>query len=49
MKYTLKLVAAAAISAGLATPVLAEELKFANFTPPFHAVNASVIKSSMLI
>ena len=28
----------------LAAPVLAQELKFANFTPPFHSVNASVIE-----
>jgi TRAP-type transport system periplasmic protein len=44
MKHTLKFAAAAVISVGLATPVVAEELKFANFTPPFHTVNASVIE-----
>jgi len=36
----------AALSAGalLAAPLAAQELKFANFTPPFHTINASVIE-----
>lgn len=40
----IKLAAAAAIALGTATAVKAEELKFANFTPPFHTINASVIE-----
>ena len=28
----------------LALPAAAEELSFANFTPPFHTINASVIE-----
>lgn len=35
---------AAAFAVGVAAPVVAEELKFANFTPPFHTINASVIE-----
>lgn len=31
-------------AAAAAAPVVAEELKFANFTPPFHTINASVIE-----
>lgn len=34
--------AAAAVATAL--PLAAEELKFANFTPPFHTINASVIE-----
>ncbi|RMD89853.1 MAG: C4-dicarboxylate ABC transporter substrate-binding protein [Alphaproteobacteria bacterium] len=36
--------AAVAVAALTALPALAEELKFANFTPPFHTVNKSVIQ-----
>jgi len=37
--------AAMAVVATMATaPLAAQELKFANFTPPFHTVNASVIE-----
>lgn len=36
--------AAVAMAALTAMPALAEELKFANFTPPFHTVNKSVIE-----
>ena len=36
--------AAATLAAGLALPATATELKFANFTPPFHTINASVIE-----
>ncbi len=35
---------ATALAVGIAFPVVAEELKFANFTPPFHTINASVIE-----
>mgnify|MGYP001814846863 FL=1 len=42
MKLTI-LAAAAAISAS-ALAAQAQELKFANFTPPFHTINASVIE-----
>jgi len=35
---------AAAVAAVIGTSVTAEELKFANFTPPFHTINASVIE-----
>ncbi len=41
MKFT-TLLAASAIAAAM--PVTAQELSFANFTPPFHTVNASVIE-----
>jgi len=34
---------AAATTLGLATVATGEELKFANFTPPFHTINESVI------
>lgn len=37
-------IAAAAIAVGTTTGVSAQELKFANFTPPFHTINASVIE-----
>jgi len=43
MKFT-TLLAASAIALTSALPVIAEELSFANFTPPFHTVNASVIE-----
>jgi TRAP-type C4-dicarboxylate transport system substrate-binding protein len=33
-----------AMAAVTALPVFAEELKFANFTPPFHTINKSVIE-----
>lgn len=36
--------AAAAITVGATVAVSADELKFANFTPPFHTINASVIE-----
>ncbi|MEL7343280.1 MAG: TRAP transporter substrate-binding protein [Pseudomonadota bacterium] len=36
--------AATTIAAVSALPLAAQELKFANFTPPFHTVNASVIE-----
>ena len=39
-----KIIAAGVISVSAALPALAQELKFANFTPPFHTVNASVIE-----
>lgn len=39
-----RIIAAAAIAAGAMLPAAAEELKFANFTPPFHTINASVIE-----
>ena len=35
---------AAAMAVATAIPAAAQELKFANFTPPFHTVNASVIE-----
>ncbi|WP_291832928.1 TRAP transporter substrate-binding protein [Limimaricola sp.] len=41
MRFTF---AAAALVAALGTAGAAEELKFANFTPPFHTINASVIE-----
>ena len=34
----------AALASLVAMPAFAQELKFANFTPPFHTVNASVIE-----
>ena len=37
------LFAGTAVAVSLATSALAQELKFANFTPPFHTVNESVI------
>ena len=43
MKYHGTIKAALAVLA-MATPLKATELKFANFTPPFHTVNASVIE-----
>lgn len=43
MKLT-NFIAATAVAIGAALPTLAEELKFANFTPPFHTINASVIE-----
>ena len=43
MKFT-NIIAASAVAALTALPVTAEELKFANFTPPFHTINASVIE-----
>ena len=43
MKMT-NVFAATAIAAIAALPLAAQELKFANFTPPFHTVNASVIE-----
>ncbi len=43
MKFD-KLIAAAALAVGLAGTASAQELKFANFTPPFHTINASVIE-----
>jgi TRAP-type transport system periplasmic protein len=39
-----RFVAAAAIAVGAASTAGAEELKFANFTPPSHTINASVIE-----
>ncbi len=39
-----RILAAAAVAVGSVLPAAAEELKFANFTPPFHTVNASVIE-----
>lgn len=42
MKFT-SIVAAAVVSV-VAVSASAQELKFANFTPPFHTVNASVIE-----
>ncbi len=39
------IILAAAVAVGLTTAATsAEELKFANFTPPFHTINASVIE-----
>lgn len=43
MKFT-KIVAATAVAIASTLAASAEELKFANFTPPFHTVNASVIE-----
>ena len=34
----------AALATLVALPAFAQELKFANFTPPFHTINASVIE-----
>jgi TRAP-type transport system periplasmic protein len=34
----------AALALATTVPAMAQELKFANFTPPFHTVNASVIE-----
>ncbi|WP_425640798.1 TRAP transporter substrate-binding protein [Marinomonas gallaica] len=39
-----KLLIAASAAVALTSQVIAEELKFANFTPPFHTINASVIQ-----
>lgn len=39
-----KLLIAASTAIVLTSQVVAEELKFANFTPPFHTINASVIE-----
>ena len=39
-----KLMTGAAVACVLAATASAEELKFANFTPPFHTINASVIE-----
>ncbi|SBS25215.1 C4-dicarboxylate-binding periplasmic protein precursor [Marinomonas aquimarina] len=39
-----KLLIAASAAIALSSQVMAEELKFANFTPPFHTINASVIE-----
>jgi len=39
-----KLAAATALAIATTIPAIAQELKFANFTPPFHTVNASVIE-----
>lgn len=39
-----KLLVAATAAVALSSQVMAEELKFANFTPPFHTINASVIE-----
>jgi len=41
MKFT-KLIAASAVALATALPASAQELSFANFTPPFHTVNASM-------
>jgi TRAP-type transport system periplasmic protein len=43
MKFT-KFVAAAAVACTVSVPALAQELKFANFSAPFHTINASVIE-----
>ncbi|MGY3437388.1 MULTISPECIES: TRAP transporter substrate-binding protein [unclassified Marinovum] len=43
MKFT-KLIAASAVAMAAALPAAAQELSFANFTPPFHTVNASVME-----
>jgi len=43
MKFS-KITALAATAVLVAAPAFAAELKFANFTPPFHTVNASVIE-----
>ncbi len=40
----IKTLTAAVLAAGVALPAAAQELKFANFTPPFHTINASVIE-----
>ncbi|TYL48956.1 TRAP transporter substrate-binding protein [Marinomonas sp. IMCC 4694] len=39
-----KLIIATTAAMALSSQVMAEELKFANFTPPFHTINASVIE-----
>lgn len=39
-----KFLAVASVASIAAVPVAAQELKFANFTPPFHTVNESVIE-----
>lgn len=39
-----KTISAAVLAAAAALPAAAQELKFANFTPPFHTINASVIE-----
>ena len=44
MKSLIKAAAAALLIAGSTLTLKAEELKFANFTPPFHTINASVIE-----
>ncbi|WP_417537790.1 TRAP transporter substrate-binding protein [Marinomonas sp.] len=43
MKFN-KLILAASAAMAISGQVSAEELKFANFTPPFHTINASVIE-----
>ena len=43
MKFT-KLIASSAVALATALPAGAQELSFANFTPPFHTVNASVME-----
>ena len=43
MKYH-RTIKAALAALAMATPLKATELKFANFTPPFHTINASVIE-----
>jgi len=43
MKLT-RILTATALAASAALPLWAQELKFANFTPPFHTVNESVIE-----
>ncbi|MDG1862523.1 MAG: TRAP transporter substrate-binding protein [Yoonia sp.] len=43
MKFN-KLIAASAVAMAAALPASAQELSFANFTPPFHTVNASVME-----
>ncbi len=40
----IKTLTAAVLAAGVSLPAAAQELKFANFTPPFHTINASVIE-----
>ena len=43
MKFR-KLITASIVALAAALPAAAEELSFANFTPPFHTVNASVME-----
>lgn len=43
MTLRMTLAAAVAAMAVVASPLAARELKFANFTPPFHTINKSVI------
>ena len=43
MKFT-KFIAASSVALATALPASAQELSFANFTPPFHTVNASVME-----